>query len=313
MTTRTATRAQVAIARLKDVTVDPASGFHIGTLHIGSQELRVGIRPGGKGSEARTPLLLCNGIGANLELVGPFAKELDEVECLIFDVPGAGKSPPPKMPYRLFSISNLAIKLLDRLGYEGQVDVLGVSWGGGLAQQLAFQYPQRVRRLILAATAMGGGTMVPGKPKVLTKMVSPKRYSDKGYMHSIAPDIYGGKLRSDPEAVKLFTNNARGGDPTGYKYQILAMLGWTSLPWLWRMTQPTLIMAGNDDPLIPLINARLHASLMPNARLHIVDDGHLFLLTSADVAAPVIREFLAAPDEAVSREALKRAKASATA
>ena len=94
-------------------------------------------------------------------------------------------------------MARLARKLLDALGY-GQVDVMGVSWGGGLAQQFAIQYPKRVRRLVLAATAMGGFAMVPGHPRVLLKMVNPRRYLDKGYMKRVAPELYGGALRSDP-------------------------------------------------------------------------------------------------------------------
>ena len=283
------------VDRLRDVRVDPATGLHVGTIDIGAQQLRVGIRPLAPGIDAATggpAMLLFNGIGANLELAGALMAGLDTVETLIFDVPGAGKSPPPRFPYRLLSMARLTRKLLDALGY-GVVDVMGVSWGGGLAQQFAIQYPKRVRRLVLAATAMGGLTMLPGKPHVLLKMVHPRRYVDKGYLRRIAPELYGGDLRNDPESINLFIDHARGGHPKGYKYQMLAMFGWTSLPWLWRIRQPTLVLAGNDDPLVPLINARLHAWLLRDARLHVFDDGHLFMLTRAKETARVIGSFLA--------------------
>lgn len=281
--------------RLEDRKLDPISGLHVGTVQIGTQRLRVAIRPG-----CGVPLLLCNGIGANLELAAPLMQRLGDVESVIFDVPGAGRSPPPKRPYRLFMLAGLLRKLLDHLGYHDQVDLLGVSWGGGLAQQFAIQYPRRVRRLVLAATAMGGMTMLPGDPRVLVKMVDPRRYLDKGYMKRVAPDLYGGRLRDDPEAIRLFTDHARAGDRIGYRYQLLAMLGWTSLPWLWRMRQPTLVLAGDDDPLVPLINARLHAWLLPNARLQVLHDGHLFMLTQADETARLVGEFLGAPDRAAA-------------
>ena len=283
-----------ASARLSDVTIDAASGLHIGTVHIGAQRLRVGIRPA-SGSGSGVPLLLCNGIGANLELAAPLMQRLHGIESVIFDVPGAGRSPPPKRPYRMFMLARLLRKLLDHLGY-GQVDLLGVSWGGGLAQQFAIQYPQRVRRLVLAATAMGGIAMLPGDPRVLVKMIDPRRYLDKGYMKRVAPLLYGGRLREDPQAIRLFTDHARAGDRTGYRYQMLAMLGWTSLPWLWRMRQPTLVLAGDDDPLVPLVNARLQAWLMPNARLQVLHDGHLFMLTQADETARLVSRFLEAGD-----------------
>ena len=280
--------------RLQDVEFDAESGLHIGQVTLGGQLLRVGIRPAAPkegGAAASTPLLLFNGIGANMELAGLLIVELGDVETVIFDLPGAGKSPPPKYPYRICSMAALSRKLLDHLGY-GQVDVMGVSWGGGLAQQFAIQYPKRVRRLILAATAMGAPAMVPGRPSVLLNMLDPRRYLDKKFMEGLAPSLYGGQLRTDSEAIKLFTSHARGGSKRGYRYQMLAMLGWTSCPWLWRIQHPTLVMAGNDDPLVPLINARLHAWLLPNAQLHILEDGHLFMLTQARLTAAIIAQFL---------------------
>ncbi len=282
------------VHRLRDVAIDAESGLHIGMLAIGTQVLRVGIRPANPKrprAAARPPLLMFNGIGANLELTGLVSSHLEGIETVIFDVPGAGRSPPPKRPYRMFSLARLARKVLDELGY-GTVDVMGISWGGGLAQQFAIQYPGRVRRLILAATAMGGATMVPGHPRVLLKMVNPRRYVEKGYMRRIAAELYGGDLRRDPDAIRLFTDHAHGGSARGYRYQILAMLGWTSLPWLWRIHHPTLVLAGRHDPLVPLINARLHAMLLRNSRLHVIDDGHLFLLTRARETATIIAEFL---------------------
>ena len=288
--TETPKRPQRAIDRLSDVQVDAETGVHIGTLQVGEQRLRVGIRPAPAGSSA-LPLLVCNGIGANLELAVPMMMRLERIETVIFDVPGAGKSPPPKRPYRLFELARLMRRVLDQLGYE-QIDLMGVSWGGGLAQQFTIQYPARVRRLVLAATAMGGMTMLPGHPRTLLKMVNPRRYVDKGYMKRVAPQLYGGALRDDPEAIKLFIDHARAGDARGYRYQLLAMLGWTSLPWLWRIRHPTLVLAGNDDPLVPLVNARLMTKLLRNARLQVFDDGHLFLLTRAAETAQAIDGFL---------------------
>jgi pimeloyl-ACP methyl ester carboxylesterase len=149
-----------------------------------------------------------------------------------------------------------------------------------------------VRRQVLAATTMGATVMWPGHPLLLLKMANPRRFLDKAYMRRVAPALYGGTLRQHPEAIKFFNDHSRGGDPLGYRYQLLAMLGWTSLPWLWRMRHPTLVLAGDDDPLVPLINARVHARLLPDARLHVLHDGHLFMLTCAEQAADVIAGFL---------------------
>ena len=98
--------------------------------------------------------------------------------------------------------------------------------------------------------------------------------------------LYGGRMRQRPdEARHVLYEQERLGPRTGYFLQLLAGVGWTSLPALPLIRQPTLILAGNDDPIIPLVNARIMHALLPNATLHVYDDGHLGLLTSADELA----------------------------
>jgi len=258
------------------------------SLHqVEGQMLRVGIR---RGDKARPPLLLFNGIGANIELVEPLLDALDGPEAIIFDVPGVGGSPAPARPYRPSTLARLSAQLLDQLGV-GQVDVLGVSWGGVLAQQFAFQHGERCRRLVLAATSPGH-LMVPGRLTVLLKLATPRRYKDADYLSRIAGDIYGGALRRSPDLVGRHLRHVRWSSDYGYYLQLLAGLGWSSLPWLRSLRQPTLVMAGTDDPIVPAVNGRILASLIPDARLVIIDDGHLFLVTSAGEAAAMVSEFL---------------------
>jgi poly(3-hydroxyalkanoate) depolymerase len=257
-------------------------------LAIGSQLLQVAIK---HGAGSGPPLLLFNGIGANWELAKPLLEALASRTAIIFDVPGVGGSPRPQLPYRLSSLARLAADLLAELGYA-QADVAGVSWGGGLAQQFAHQYPKRCRRLVLAATAPGF-TMVPASPSVLWKMATPRRYTDKDYMNQIAADIYGGAFRDDPSLIDQHTAAMHGARDLGYLYQLLAMTGWTSLPWLWSLQQPTLVLMGNDDPLVPPINGHILARLIPNAELRMIDDGHLFMVTRPTETAALIEAFLA--------------------
>ncbi|MEJ3654107.1 poly(3-hydroxyalkanoate) depolymerase [Actinomycetes bacterium KLBMP 9759] len=237
------------------------------------------------GSPEHTPLLLFNGIGASLELLAPFADAVGDIEVVAFDVPGAGGSQLPRLPYRLSTLAVLVTKILDELGY-GQVDVLGVSWGGAAAQQFALQNPRRCRRLVLAATSPGV-LMVPPKPSVLAALMTPRRFNDPRYRRRIAGRIYGGRGEG-AEAVDLFRRTSH----RGYLLQQLALAGWTSLPWLSLLRQPTLIIAGSDDPIIPLVNARVMARLIRRSRLLVVDDGHLFLISAAASTGRVVREFL---------------------
>ena len=209
------------------------AAVEVRTVEVDGRRVRVGIRRGAPGG---TPLLIFNGIGANLELMEPFTAALDGMETIVFDVPGVGGSDLPALPYRFSGLAGMASRLLTQLGYHQPVDVLGISWGGALAQQFAFQYATRCRRLVLAA---------------------------------IAP----------PRGM-------------AYAFQLFAAWGWTSLFWLRLLRQPTLVMAGSDDPIVPLVNARIMARVIRQSTLVVVDDGHLFLVTRPLESAAAVRGFL---------------------
>ena len=260
------------------------------TIDVGELSLRVRIRRG-----AGIPLLIFNGIGASYELLDPFVDALKDVEVIVFDVPGIGGSSPPRLPYRFSGMARLVEKMLDLLGYRDPVDVLGVSWGGAAAQQFAFTCRKRCRRLVLAATT-AGVLMVPGKPSLLRFMLNGRRFTDPVFMQQIAPDFYGGQFRRNPQLARDFAEHMNPPGLIGYLYQQAAFLGWTSIHWLMLLPQRTLVVSGKDDPLAPSINGRILSWLIPKARLHLVDDGHLFLVTSADTVAPVVMEFLRAAD-----------------
>ncbi len=75
------------------------------------------------------------------------------------------------------------------------------------------------------------------------------------------------------------------------------MLGWTSVWFLPFLHAQTLILMGDADRIVPPVNGSILASLMPNARLEIVHGGHLFLISRAKEIVPMIKAFLAEPDE----------------
>lgn len=243
------------------------------------------------------PLVLCNGIGANLELLEPFVDALDaqqgrRVPTIRFDVPGAGGSPATVLPRRMRWLAGLLRDLVGRLGHE-QVDVLGISWGGALAQEFARRNPALCRRIVLCATSMGMA-MVPARPEVLLTLASPLRYFRPSRMRLLGARTYGGGFGQDPELAARFANATRAPGVRGYYWQIVAGAGWTSAHYLHRLRQPVLVVAGDDDPIIPLVNARLMAGLLREGTLHVVrGGGHLALLTHADELAPLVHRFLA--------------------
>ena len=241
------------------------------------------------------PILFFNGIGANIEAVAPLAEKLTERAFVMFDMPGTGESPDPALPYNPFTMSWTARQVLDQLAIA-EVDVMGVSWGGAMAQHFALQYPKRTHRLVLAATT-AGMLMVPGNPAALTKMANPRRYIDPKYMNEHFQTLYGG---IDPDGGANQKTGHIGRlkppSPRGYFYQLIAMLGWTSLPALPLMKKETLVMMGDDDQIVPLVNGRILASAIPNAQLEVIaGGGHLFLLTHADQCIAKLRAFLDAP------------------
>jgi poly(3-hydroxyalkanoate) depolymerase len=267
----------------------PGPAERMRVLSIGGRSIRVAVR---EGAPEWPPLLLCNGIGASLELFQPFVDALDPRRGVIrFDMPGIGGSPAPVVPYHLATLPSLLAGLLDQLGHE-RADVLGISWGGGLAQQFALSRPDRVRRLVLVATGPGS-LMVPGRPWVLLRMLTPRRHRDPGYAARVAGELYGGSARKDPIVARdLLHATTRLGPARGYYYQLLASLGWTSLPWLRKLRPPTLILAGDDDPIIPVVNGRIMHWLIPRSRLHIYHGGHLELAADPGRLAVAVEAFL---------------------
>lgn len=259
---------------------------------VGNQRLRTAVWKGtDKGAGKRTPMLFFNGIGANLEIAQAFADVFTGRDIVTFDMPGVGGSPDPKIPYRPWWVAKAAKQILLEKGYE-TVDVMGVSWGGGMAQQFALQYPKMVERLVLCATAPGV-TMVPGDIRAISKMGSPKRYKDRDFLKNHFEELYG----DSEDGFGMFAENMMAPSMKGYFFQLMCMSGWTPLPFLHRLKMPTLIIAGDKDHIIPLINAKILKFMIKNARLHEFEDaGHLFLLTKRDESVQIIRDFFEEPE-----------------
>ena len=262
-------------------------------MTVDGVQLRVSIRPGTGLAWAadRPPLLLCNGIGAPIEMWPPFRDPLGR-PTIAFDAPGVGESSVPLIPPTLADVARLLLKVLDQLDVP-TVDVLGVSWGGALAQELAHRGGERVRRLVLCATATGG-LIVPGDPRVLAILATPLRYWSPSYLDRVAPTLYGPEVASSPElmAHQRRARFTRAPSARGYVWQVLALRRFTSLLWLHRLRQPTLVLAGDNDRIIPVANGRILANRIPNARLEVVEGGHLFLLTHAAPMAARVNAFL---------------------
>jgi len=253
---------------------------------VDGRTLRVAVWRASKASH-KLPILFFNGIGANIEAMAPMAELLDDRDFLTFDMPGIGGSPDPVVPYNAILMSRIAALLLDRFNMP-IVDVMGVSWGGAMAQQFALQNGDRTNKLILVATS-AGMLMVPGNPASLVKMADPRRYIDPDFMAKHFKTLYGGMVGNKSEHI----NRLKPPSKTGYFYQLMAMMGWTSAPFLPFLKTETLIMMGDDDQIVPLANGKFLNFLIPNSELFVVKDGgHLFLLSHVEESIAAIRAFL---------------------
>lgn len=234
------------------------------TQWLDVEGLRVAFELRGSGP----PLLLLNGLTLPAASWGPFMGELTVTSDRTFvapDGPGVGRSPRPRALVSIPTLARLVTAILDAVGIE-DCDVVGYSHGGAVAQQLAVDAPDRVRRLVLAATSCGIGG-VPGNVGVLMKGLPWHRTTE------------GRAMRADP---------------LGALFQAWSYAAWSSVGFLGAIHQPTLVIAGTYDLIVPPVNGRVLARRIPNASfLQLPVDHDLFGTASVTTTTPPIAEFLA--------------------
>lgn len=252
------------------------------------------VRTSGQGQ----PLLLIGGLWSQAPMFDPLLPYLEGFHTIAFDPPGIGRTELPTLPYTIPRLARFAAGVLDAVGVE-RAHVLGVSLGGAVAQDLTRAHPQRVDRLVLVSTGPGAFG-IPGRPDILVRFGRPTAYRDKADLERSAGQLFGGRMRREPELVQGWHMRPPA-NKKAWLYRLAGTAGWSSLPFLHRLARPTLVIHGDDDPIVPLLNARLIASRVPGARLEVVKGGgHLMLLDSADDVMPRITGFL---NPTVSRSA----------
>jgi poly(3-hydroxyoctanoate) depolymerase len=209
------------------------------------------------------PLLLINGLARPLDSWATFTRALTDRTVITFDAPGIGASLAPMYPLSMSAYADVAARVLDEAGVES-ADVVGFSHGGAVAQQLAVDSPQRVRRLVLAATSCGVGAVTGAIGDLGRGMLNPA----KGIGWRVP-------------------------DPVGVLWQVLAIATWSSIPDLGKIAAPTLVVCGTHDRIVPPANSELLANRIPNACLALIDAGHdLQRGETARRFATLVQEFL---------------------
>lgn len=240
------------------------------TTQLDVRGLRVSMRVSGEGP----PLLLVNGVTRRLQSWDAFAERLDRRTVIAFDAPGVGASATPPLPLSISALAAVAVAVLDAAGVD-DADVLGFSHGGAVAQQLAFDAPQRVRGLVLAATSCGVGA-TPGHWTAAAR----------GLRTPGAGDAW------------------QGIDPVGLLWHSLAFSSWSSIPFLGGIEAPTLVVCGTHDRVSPPVNSRILARRIPGAALVLLPAGHdLQRVEPAAALARAVDSFLTAAPPAELRPA----------
>ena len=267
----------------------------ISSLRIHGRRLRVAQWNFAGDDADSLPLLVFNGIGMNLELLDPLSRAMAPRRVLCFDMPGIGKSPDPVVPYNAVSMALASAAILDRLEIA-QVDVLGISWGGGIAQQFALQHRTRIGKLILAATS-AGMLMAPGNLPALARLADPSEWTmGKALQRNLAL-LYNGGGTGDPVSL----NAATPPSPSGFLYQLAALAGWSSVPLLPLLDVPTLIMAGDEDQVVPPVNSQFLHALIPGSKLRLIrGGGHMFPFSHRSAFLSEVERFLGSGQPAQS-------------
>lgn len=202
--------------------------------------LHIAVRVEGDGD----PLLLINGMTRPLESWDHFARELPGRQVISFDTPGVGDSPTPLRPLSIAELAVVAMQVLDAVGVDA-ADVLGYSHGGAVAQQIAHDFPSRVRGLVLVATSCGVGA-TPGTGGAILRGL-------------------GGPVEGNAWPIP---------DLLGMLWQSLAVSVWSSIPFLGSIKAPTLVVCGTRDRVVPPSNSKVLAGRIPGAALHMLPGGH---------------------------------------
>jgi pimeloyl-ACP methyl ester carboxylesterase len=216
------------------------------------------------------PLLLIMGLRRNAEWWYRQIPELSpHFQVIAFDNRGAGRSDQPPREYSIGLFAEDTAALLDGLGIP-RAHVLGISMGGYIAQELAINFPEKVQRLVLGCTGCGGRRAVRMSPEGMAKFTAVQGLNPEQILRKDM-DIYFSErfIRENQERIKEFIAvSLRDYQPAdAFQRQLAACQAHDTGDRLDRLTAPTLIMTGDDDPLVPPQNSRILQELIPGAEL----------------------------------------------
>lgn len=236
-------------------------------------------------------VLFINGTGSDLSqrptvFEGPLVKRFD---LIAYDHRGQGRSSGPDGPYTMADYAADVVAVLDDAGVAS-CGVLGVSFGGMIAQELAIRYPERVDRLVLACTSSGGAG---GSSFPLHEIADLPEEERLRLMIGVNDTRLGPEWQAEhPDDARALIDlvRERGGTPN--PLQLQARAGHDTHDRLHLIAAPTLVAAGRYDGMAPLANSEALAAGIPGAVLQVFEGGHPFLIQDR-AAFPALADFLA--------------------
>jgi 3-oxoadipate enol-lactonase len=211
----------------------------------------------------------------------------------VLDNRGSGRSEVPPGPYPIHQMAADAVAVLDAAGVEG-AHVFGISMGGMIAQELALEFPQRVRSLMLGCTAAGGPTAIRAEPEVTELLMNRGAMTPEQSAVAAIPYVYDRDTARDRIEEDLTVRRGWFPKPEGYVAQLQGILGWESYSRLPQLNVRTLVIHGETDRLVPVANGELIAGRIPGAKLvRLPHASHIFPTDQTAAANGAILEFLA--------------------
>jgi pimeloyl-ACP methyl ester carboxylesterase len=257
-----------------------------------SGDVRIAYEVRGDGE----PLVMIHGLGYDLHGWGPLPDLLaQDFRVVLIDNRGVGESDVPEGPYAVSQMAEDVAAVMDDAGID-DANVLGVSLGGYIAQELTLAHPERVRKLVLASTAPGGTRSHPMPAagiEAFTRFPTMEREAGLRLMVENSLGVHG--VRERPELVEEIYRYRLERAPSiaGWQAQAYAGATYDAYDRIGAITAPTLVLQGGADTVVDPRNAELLVELIPNARAELIPDrGHLMLWQEADQVAPIVKEFL---------------------
>lgn len=244
------------------------------------------------------PLLVISGTGSDLRrkpnfFDSPLVQNFDVVS---YDQRGLGQSDKPSADYSMAQYADDAAAMLDHLGWEN-VNVMGVSFGGMVAQHLALRHPTKVKSLVLACTSPGGAG---GSSYPLHDVADMEPIARAEKMLPLYDTRQTEKwMQSNPEMYQMmlkFMTDDPYADETGRREGALNQLKARSAHDCWddfaNIKCPVFLAAGKFDAVARPESQQAMLSRLPNATLSLYDGGHLFLLQDKQAYKDIAAFFL---------------------